>query len=121
MTSFLQSASFFYFIYFIDFIPSFISILLVDQSANYEAKKVHLDNLYRVVQYCENKADCRRGQQLEYFGERFDSQLCKEMPRAICDNCSEAVSAGFDLLFVALWLLYVLEDKSHLFLPLCSL
>jgi superfamily II DNA helicase RecQ len=64
---------------------------LADQNANYEAKKVHLDNLYRMVQFCENKTDCRRSQQLTYFGEVFDRKNCGNMKQAICDNCSSKV------------------------------
>lgn len=52
--------------------------------------KMHLDNLYRVVQYCENKTDCRRVQQLNYFGEIFDSSLCINSKQA-CDNCLSKV------------------------------
>ena len=49
-------------------------------------EKVHMDNLYRMVQYCENHADCRRVQLLEYFAEGFDSRLCKD-GKTPCDNC----------------------------------
>ncbi|GAB6031205.1 hypothetical protein CHUAL_009024 [Chamberlinius hualienensis] len=52
----------------------------------FSARKIHYDNLYRIVAYCENKTDCRRAQQLEYFGERFDSQLCRNSSQT-CDNC----------------------------------
>jgi len=59
-----------------------------DKDATAETRKVHMDNLYRVVQYCENKIDCRRAQQIHYFGEKdFDSSQCKESPDTICDNC----------------------------------
>ncbi len=63
----------------------------VDQNANYDAKRVHLENLYRMVQYCENKMDCRRTQQLEYFGERFDRRYCAQFEGTACDNCSSKV------------------------------
>ncbi|XP_065639917.1 recQ-like DNA helicase BLM isoform X2 [Hydra vulgaris] len=60
-----------------------------DSDANKETLKVHIDNLYRVVQYCENKIDCRRAQQIQYFGERdFDSSQCKQNTSTTCDNCS---------------------------------
>ncbi|XP_022251057.1 Bloom syndrome protein homolog isoform X2 [Limulus polyphemus] len=55
---------------------------------NPQAKRTHLDNLYRMVQYCENKADCRRVQMLEYFGEIFDKQLCISSSKTTCDNCN---------------------------------
>lgn len=40
-------------------------------------------NLRRVVQYCENKVDCRRQQVLAYFGENFDKSRCNKT----CDTC----------------------------------
>lgn len=49
-------------------------------------ERVHLDNLYRMVQYCENMADCRRVQLLEYFAENFDPSQCKNGSTP-CDNC----------------------------------
>ena len=55
--------------------------------ANEETRKVHIDNLFDVVQYCENKIDCRRTQQMDYFEEQsFDSAQCKN-PNTVCDNC----------------------------------
>ena len=66
----------------------------MNQEATYETKRVHLDNLYRMVSYCENIVDCRRAQQLEYFGETFDRKFCRENPRAICDSCSSTVSSS---------------------------
>ncbi|XP_014789034.1 recQ-like DNA helicase BLM [Octopus bimaculoides] len=61
----------------------------LDRNCTYESKKVHIDNLYQMVRYCENKADCRRGQLLQYFGEyNFNTEICNEFPGAICDNCS---------------------------------
>ena len=55
-----------------------------------EQKKVHMNNLYRMVQYCENEADCRRVQLLEYFAETFDSTLCQNGSTP-CDNCRSQV------------------------------
>ena len=48
-----------------------------------------MNNLYRVVQYCENQTECRRAQLLEYFGETgFQSAECGKNQRTVCDNCS---------------------------------
>ena len=55
-----------------------------------EQERVHLGNLYRMVQYCENEADCRRVQLLEYFAETFDPSLCKNGSTP-CDNCQSRV------------------------------
>lgn len=60
--------------------------------SNYNAQKTHLDNLFRMVAYCENKTDCRRAQLLQYFGEVFESKLCKETPETACDICLKTVS-----------------------------
>lgn len=54
---------------------------------NYAARQTHYDNLYRMVAYCENKTDCRRALQLNYFGEIFDRQQCLISRDTACDNC----------------------------------
>ncbi|EDW83836.2 uncharacterized protein Dwil_GK13825 [Drosophila willistoni] len=58
-----------------------------DRALNYNVKKMHIDNLYRIVGYCENITDCRRAQQLDYFGEHFTSEQCLENRKTACDNC----------------------------------
>ncbi|KAJ8304560.1 hypothetical protein KUTeg_018143, partial [Tegillarca granosa] len=64
-------------------------IIEMDQAATFESKRVHIDNLFRMVQYCENVADCRRSQLLHYFGEHnFDRETCNEFKGSICDNCA---------------------------------
>ncbi|XP_059159362.1 recQ-like DNA helicase BLM isoform X2 [Physella acuta] len=63
-------------------------IIEMDQSANFESKRVHNDNLFRMVSYCENVTDCRRCQILQYFGEcSFDRNMCASIKGALCDNC----------------------------------
>lgn len=55
---------------------------------NQDTYKVNIDNLYRVVAYCENMVDCRRMQQMLYFGEkRFDPSICTKNIVTACDNC----------------------------------
>ncbi|XP_069186238.1 recQ-like DNA helicase BLM isoform X1 [Procambarus clarkii] len=54
---------------------------------NWQARKTHYDNLWRMVAYCENKMDCRRTQLLNYFGEIFSRENCKGSPATACDNC----------------------------------
>ncbi|KAF8892657.1 P-loop containing nucleoside triphosphate hydrolase protein [Infundibulicybe gibba] len=39
-----------------------------------------------VVEYCQNRSDCRRVQLLQYFSERFDRKDCMNG----CDNCSDS-------------------------------
>lgn len=59
-----------------------------ERDQNQETKRVHLDNLYRMVQYCENQSDCRRVQLLEYFGEStFKRETCRNNRATSCDNC----------------------------------
>ncbi|XP_032595645.1 Bloom syndrome protein homolog [Drosophila grimshawi] len=58
-----------------------------DRALEYHVKKIHIDNLHRIVGYCENITDCRRAQQLDYFGEHFTSEQCLENRRTACDNC----------------------------------
>ncbi|XP_046388536.1 Bloom syndrome protein homolog isoform X2 [Ischnura elegans] len=55
--------------------------------SNYEANKTHMANLWNIVAFCENKVDCRRTQQLNYFGENFDRAQCRAIPSTVCDNC----------------------------------
>uniref|UniRef100_A0A182NDW4 RecQ-like DNA helicase BLM n=1 Tax=Anopheles dirus TaxID=7168 RepID=A0A182NDW4_9DIPT len=58
-----------------------------DTSISLEAKQIHLNNLFRMVNYCENVTDCRRTQQLEYFAEYFTSEQCLANRATACDNC----------------------------------
>lgn len=58
-----------------------------DTSLSYEAKQIHLNNLNKIVSYCENVTDCRRMQQLEYFAEYFTREECLENRSTACDNC----------------------------------
>ncbi|XP_008211497.1 Bloom syndrome protein homolog isoform X1 [Nasonia vitripennis] len=58
-----------------------------DSTSNWEAQKTHMDNLFKIVAFCENKTDCRRGLQLNYFGEMFDRSICIARKQTTCDNC----------------------------------
>lgn len=58
-----------------------------DTSISYEAKQVHTQNLYKIVDYCENVIDCRRAIQLNYFGEAFHRDQCLSNRSSACDNC----------------------------------
>ncbi|XP_076179692.1 Bloom syndrome helicase isoform X2 [Ptiloglossa arizonensis] len=49
--------------------------------------KTHMDNLFKMVSFCENKTDCRRSLQLNYFGEVFDRKQCIANKATSCDNC----------------------------------
>ncbi|KKK27278.1 hypothetical protein ARAM_001944 [Aspergillus rambellii] len=57
---------------------------MIDQSdGNKQQKNRQRQMLHNVVQFCENKSDCRRVQILAYFNERFRQEDCN----ASCDNC----------------------------------
>ncbi|XP_076249290.1 Bloom syndrome helicase isoform X2 [Calliopsis andreniformis] len=49
--------------------------------------KTHMDNLFKMVSFCENRTDCRRALQLNYFGEVFDRKQCMANKATSCDNC----------------------------------
>lgn len=55
-----------------------------------QQKERQHDMLRKVVQYCENRSDCRRVQILSYFSEQFPREQCK----GACDNCSS--NSGFE-------------------------
>lgn len=47
-----------------------------------------MNNLDLIVNFCENMVECRRSQQLDYFGEHFTSEQCLKNRQTACDNCS---------------------------------
>lgn len=65
--------------------------------------KTHLENLNRMVHFCENRTDCRRALQLNYFGEMFNRQNCIANKETTCDNCQTYVSIYFFLLFICIY------------------
>lgn len=54
---------------------------------NPQVISTHMDNLFKMVAFCENTTDCRRSLQLNYFGEIFDRQQCISSKTTACDNC----------------------------------
>lgn len=59
----------------------------MDRTLSYDVRQVHMQNLTRMVDYCENVTDCRRSQQLNYFAEHFTREQCLENRATACDNC----------------------------------
>jgi bloom syndrome protein len=53
-----------------------------------EQKQRQHDMLRNVIQFCENKSDCRRVQVLNYFNEPFKKANCRES----CDNCTSGAT-----------------------------
>uniref|UniRef100_A0A6G1SK16 ATP-dependent DNA helicase n=1 Tax=Aceria tosichella TaxID=561515 RepID=A0A6G1SK16_9ACAR len=44
-------------------------------------------NLQHMIEYVDNKSECRRSIMLRYLGEEFDSKECIAHLRTACDNC----------------------------------
>lgn len=57
--------------------------LITKDRENLQHRNVHLQNLRRMTEFCENQVECRRTSLLEYFGEHFSSEDCHQT----CDNC----------------------------------
>lgn len=51
-------------------------------------KERQRDMLKSMIQYCENRSDCRRVQVLRYFGEVFSKEECEHT----CDNCNSGAT-----------------------------
>lgn len=64
-----------------------VKLMDLDTSITYEAKRVHIQNLQKIVGYCENVIDCRRSLQLNYFAEHFTREQCLATYDTACDNC----------------------------------
>lgn len=60
------------------------SMIDKNQDLKHEQKQRQYQMLQTVVQFCENKTDCRRVQVLAYFGEIFNKENCDGK----CDNCT---------------------------------
>lgn len=61
-----------------------IKRMIDDGEGSWEQKERQRQMLRNVIQFCENKSDCRRVQVLNYFNESFDKENC----RGSCDNCN---------------------------------
>lgn len=71
-----------------------------DRNSSYEAKQVHLQNLKKMVNYCENVIDCRRAYQLNYFAEHFTKEQCLENRATACDNCLKRNKFKVNIFFI---------------------
>lgn len=67
--------------------------LITKDRDNMQHRNVHLQNLRRMTEFCENQVECRRTSLLEYFGEHFSSEDC----HGTCDNCkNKAMGMTFE-------------------------
>ncbi|CAF2872606.1 unnamed protein product [Rotaria sp. Silwood2] len=84
------------------------------QTSTKGAKKVRIDNLNRVYNYCLNNVTCRRTQLLEYFGELFPSSECKQMKRTVCDNCRQVLKTTIvDCTQMSIDIIKMISEFSH--------
>lgn len=58
--------------------------MIDDGEGNWDQKDRQRQMLRNVIQFCENKTDCRRVQVLNYFNETFRREDCG----GACDNCN---------------------------------
>ena len=58
--------------------------MIDDGEGSWEQKERQRKMLRNIVQYCENRSDCRRVQVLNYFNETFRREDCN----GACDNCN---------------------------------
>ncbi|KAF2835866.1 ATP-dependent DNA helicase, partial [Patellaria atrata CBS 101060] len=65
-----------------------IKRMIAEGEGDWEQKARQLGMLRNVVQFCENRSDCRRVQVLNYFNESFHASGCKKT----CDNCNSTSS-----------------------------
>ena len=63
---------------------TFLKKMINDGEGNWQQKERQHQMLRNVVQFCENKTDCRRVQVLAYFNEHFSANQCGDT----CDNCT---------------------------------
>jgi bloom syndrome protein len=58
--------------------------MIDDGEGSWEQKGRQHEMLQKMIQFCENRSDCRRVQVLRYFSENFQRETCA----AQCDNCN---------------------------------
>lgn len=85
---------------------------MIDQGdGSYEQKSRQKLMLRNVVQFCENRSDCRRVQVLAYFNEQFRREDCTNT----CDNCkSDLVFEEQDFTEYASWAVKIVRYFCNL-------
>ncbi|KAJ5923319.1 Bloom syndrome protein [Penicillium verhagenii] len=84
---------------------------MIDQGeGSFEQKARQKHMLRNVVQFCENRSDCRRVQVLAYFNERFRREDCGNT----CDNCkSDLVFEEHDFSEYASWAIKIVRSLTR--------
>lgn len=62
-------------------------LMMMDSNCTQNVMTTNMENLSRMASYCENKMECRRVLQLNYFGEIFKREKCLQNKDSMCDNC----------------------------------
>ncbi len=75
-----------------------------------EQKKRQREDLKYVIQYCENRADCRRKLVLAHFGEIFNPENC----RKTCDNCMKNLTKKRNYTVQARQILQLVKDAGKI-------
>ena len=65
---------------------SMIKRMIDEGEGSYDQKERQRQMFRNVIQFCDNKSDCRRVQVLNYFNEPFNRENCN----GSCDNCSSS-------------------------------
>ncbi|KAJ5650578.1 Bloom syndrome protein [Penicillium longicatenatum] len=83
---------------------------MIDQGeGSYEQKARQKHMLRNVVQFCENRSDCRRVQVLAYFNEQFRREDCGNT----CDNCkSDLIFEEHDFSEYASWAIKIVRSLT---------
>jgi bloom syndrome protein len=81
-----------------------------DGDGGEEIKQSQRMMLNRMVQFCENKSECRRVEVLSYFGEKFSKESCNHS----CDPCnSDAVFEPKDVTAEVLAAIKIIKALRH--------
>lgn len=48
---------------------------------------MHIDNMHQMIDYCQNRIDCRRVLLAMHFNEKSYKSNCRSNKSALCDNC----------------------------------
>lgn len=94
---------------------------MIDEGDGSWELKERLHSMLRlVVQYCDNKSDCRRVQVLAYFAENFTKDSCN----GACDNCTSTSTFDTvdytDYVAPAIRLVEQLKKRRHATLIQCQ-
>ncbi|ELA41162.1 RecQ family ATP-dependent DNA helicase [Vittaforma corneae ATCC 50505] len=81
-----------------------------NHNATSDQKNRQREELKYVVQYCENKTDCRRKLVLSHFGENFDPAECNKT----CDNCTRNFTKTKDYSKQAKEILSLIRDAEKI-------